>query len=145
MKYLFDVEKSGNPSMRFINLAASCVFAGAITGVVIALFGYVPSPELLLMIPAGLMLGGAGGGALGLLLSYTLFRQRLTNYIFHRVALVAFIAGALGAIVFRILTKGQGGWLGAYPSILLTVVAAVWFRFSKWTVSSENSPIVRPK
>ena len=129
MKYMFDVEKAGSGSMRFINLAASCAFAGAFTGAVIALFGYAPSPELLLMAPAGLIVGGAVGGILGLLLSYVIFGQKLTNCIFNRVVTVASIAGAAGAVVFRILTKGQGGWLGAYPSILATVAAALWFRF----------------
>jgi len=139
MKYLFDVEKPGSTSFRFINLAASCALAAGCTGVIIAVFGYAPKPDLLLMMPAGFMLGGTAGGLIGLCLCYVLFRHSLTNRIFQTVAVVASVAGAAGAIVFRVLTNDQGGWLGAYPSIAATIVAAVWFRFSKPRADGRNS------
>jgi hypothetical protein len=73
-------------------------------------------------------------GVLGFLLCSLLFGHRLTNRIFYTVAASAAIVGILSAIVFRLLTNGEGAWLAACPTMIATILASVWLRI--WSKSS---------
>jgi hypothetical protein len=79
MKYLFDVDKTGSTTARLLNLAVNCIFAGAFTGVAIALFGYAPRALVLAIIPYAIFLGGLGGGAFAFLVCYFVFAEKLSN------------------------------------------------------------------
>jgi hypothetical protein len=118
-----------------VGLASAAV--GASIGTLVAIFGYVPRVESLVMIPAGAMTGGVAGCILGLLLCYSLFARNLTNRVFYGLALVAAIVGVLSAVVFRFLTRGEGAWLAQYPTILATVISAIWLRLRRSPKTAE--------
>jgi hypothetical protein len=138
MKYILDVEKSGSLAARLIHLAICCAAAGACVGMVIAAFGYAPNPIFPELLVAGVVVGGIAGGILGPILCYILFGQKLTNRIFYSVVFVASVVGAIGALVFRFLTGGGGAWLGVLPSMVTTVIAGLWFRFSNSAHTSRH-------
>jgi hypothetical protein len=131
MKHFFDVERTGSSGARLLNLAINCVFAGAFTGIAIAIFGYAPRPLVLAIIPYAIFLGGLGGGAFAFLLCYFIFGGKLSNATFHWVTITAIVVGALGALILRFRTGGGGGWLGAVPSMIAVLLVSLWFRFSK--------------
>jgi hypothetical protein len=128
MKYPINVERISSAIPQLIMRGIACVLVGTLVGLMEALVGYFPRPETLVMLPVAAITGGVVGGALGLLLCYSLFFHRLTNNIFYSVAVVAAGTGILSALIFRIVTKGEGAWLAQYPTILVTIVASIWVR-----------------
>ncbi|HET7442957.1 MAG TPA: hypothetical protein VFJ47_16765 [Terriglobales bacterium] len=128
MRYPIDVETLGTRSVKVIPLGLTCALTGALIGILIVLTGYLPRLVILTMIPAGAIVGAVAGGLLGLVLCYLLFADRLTNRTFYAVTSIAAVVGILSALVFRVATKGEGGWLATFPTIIGTVVGAIWFR-----------------
>lgn len=131
VKYPIDVENLGSGIPRAIVLGLVCSLTGGLIGILEAVVGYLPGLGLVVMVPAGAIAGSVIGGVLGLMLCYLLFARRLTNHVFYTVAEVAASVGVFSAIVFRLLTGGEGAWLALHPTMVATIIAAVWLRIRK--------------
>ena len=128
MKYPIDVERMGTGVPRVMMFGLTCALTGGSIGILIAVTGYLPRIETLVMIPAGAIVGSVAGVVFGLALYYLMFAERLTNRVFYSVASVAAVVGILSGLALRIATGGEGGWLALFPTIIGTVVGAIWFR-----------------
>lgn len=128
MKYPIDVERMGTGAPRIMMFGLTCALTGGSIGILIALTGYLPRIETLVMIPAGAIVGSAAGVVLGLALYYLMFAERLTNRVFYTVASVAAVVGILSGLALRVATGGEGAWLALFPTIISTIILAIWLR-----------------
>lgn len=128
MRYPVDLEFPRTISRNFLAILAGSVVVGGAVGALVGLVGYAPRPESLVMIPSIALGAMIVGLVLGPLLAYVLFQGRVSNRVFYSTAAVCLVVGVIGAIVFRLLTSSQGGWLAALPAILSAIATALWFK-----------------
>lgn len=128
MKYPVNFESPRAPLSNFMVILGASILAAAAIGALVGLVGYVPRIEFLVMIPSVAMGGMMIGMVVGPILAYALFRGKVSNRAFYGSAALSLLVGLIGAVIFRLLTDSQGGWLAGFPAIIGAIVAAIWFR-----------------
>lgn len=128
MKFPVNFESPRTARSNFLTILFCCVVAAALVGALVGFVGYVPRIEFVVMTPSVAIGGAMVGLVLGPLLAYGLFRGRVSNRAFYGSTGICALVGVIGALVFRLLTNSEGGWLGGLPAVLGAVLGAVWYK-----------------
>jgi|GEM_PF-6923115 len=128
MKFPVNFESARTARSNLLTILIGCVVAAAFIGALVGFVGYFPRIEFVVMIPSVAIGGAMVGLILGPLLAYGLFHGKVSNRAFYGSTGICAVVAVIGAVAFRLLTHGEGGWLGGLPAVLGAMLGAVWYK-----------------